>query len=490
MFRKLIKWIKKVGKLWLILFVAVVMIMGTVGFYQAGENLVDSIFMAMVLFTLNYADHPANILINIARYLAAATTVSAAVLVIHEIFLHFADDMRALKKGSTLVLGEEESISSLMDELGGLGISYKGKYVNASRFILFGNDEENLGFYSRYEKRLSDKEVYIKTDSLPGLLPGEGGVRFFCGEELAAQDFWRRYSLMEQAFAKAPSPEQIRMDIVLIGFGRLGEEVLHYATQANLFHPAQKITYHVFGDTDKFARTHTKLQELGIRVYDRAWYEEAELLKNADRILVLEQEDQASLINELFAVSPDYKLYVFSSIDLDPAFLLQHRCGTIPKENLVLYPWKVNAYTLQNIVAADLLKKAKRANFDYELHANKDLADTAENMEKAWKSLNTFTRYSNLDLVYFNEIIRNLRSFYKDMPKEEFARILANLQHTRWMNYHFFNNWSYAKEPNPGHPEKKKNALKRLHADLVPFEELSEREIQKDIVAAGDLLDE
>ncbi|MCR4588219.1 MAG: hypothetical protein K5682_07425 [Lachnospiraceae bacterium] len=488
MFRKLIKWIKDFGKRWLILFVVVVLIMGTAGFYQAGENLVDSLFLALVLFTLNYADHPANLLINISRYLAAATTVSAALVVIHEIFLHFADDMRARKKGSTLVLGPEEEVAPILDELGSLGITYKEKFVNAKRFILFGSDEENLGFYSRYEKRLADKEVYIKTDSLPGLLPGEGGLRFFCTEELAAQDFWRSYPLMEEAFEKAPSPDRISMDIVLLGFGRLGEEVLHYALQANLFHPAQKITYHVFGDSGKFARTHTQLKELRICVHENAWYEEADLLKHADRILVLDQEEQASLINELFSVSPDYKLYVFSAIDLDPSFLLQHRCGTIAEENLVMYPWKVKANTLGNIVAADLLKKAKRANFDYELQADPKLEDTEENMEKAWRGLNTFTRYSNLDLVYFNEIIRNLREHYKDMPREDFARLLAELQHMRWNNYHYFNNWSYDPEPNPGEPNRKKNAARRLHADLVPFDQLDESEIKKDIVAAGDLL--
>ncbi len=488
MFNSLVKWIRGFGRKWLIVFIVVVLFMGTLGFYRSGEDLVDSFFLAMVLFTLNYADHPANLLINISRYLAAATTVSAAIMIIHEIFLHMADDMRARKKGSTLVLGGEEDTLPLLEELGPLGISYKGKFVNAHRFILFGSQEENLSFYSHYEKKLKDKEVYLKCDALPGLLPGEGGLRFFCSEELAAQDFWQKCPLLPEAFAKAGKPEEIRMDIVLIGFGKLGEEVLHYATQANLFSPSQQIRYHVFGESGKFAQTHIHLEELGIRVYEDSWYDHLDLMAQADRILVLEQKDQAELINALFAVSPDYRLYVFSSIEMEPSFLLQHRCGTISPDRLTLYSWKMSANTLANIFAAELLTKAKRANFEYELHADPSLQDTPENMEACWKKLNTFTRYSNLDLVYFNQGIRSLRSYYKGVSDEAFVRILAELQHIRWCNYHYFNNWSYAKTPDPDQPEKKKNAAKRLHADLISFDMLEESEIEKDIVAAGDLL--
>ena len=53
---------------------------------------------------------------------------------------------------------------------------------------------------------------------------------------------------------------------------------------------------------------------------------------------------------------------------------------------------------------------------------------------------------------------------------------LAELEHIRWSRYHYLNNWRY------GMPEdgSRKDKGRRIHADLLPYRELSDNEKEKD----------
>ena len=62
-----------------------------------------------------------------------------------------------------------------------------------------------------------------------------------------------------------------------------------------------------------------------------------------------------------------------------------------------------------------------------------------------------------------------------DTMSAQWFETLANLEHIRWCRYHYINNWQY------GQPENgRKNKAKRIHADLVPYESLTEAEKDKD----------
>lgn len=47
------------------------------------------------------------------------------------------------------------------------------------------------------------------------------------------------------------------MQIVFLDFGKLGEELLTYALQDNIFSPDQQFEYHIFGDGTRFTAMHT-----------------------------------------------------------------------------------------------------------------------------------------------------------------------------------------------------------------------------------------
>lgn len=91
-----------------------------------------------------------------------------------------------------------------------------------------------------------------------------------------------------------------------------------------------------------------------------------------------------------------------------------------------------------------------------------------------WERLDSFKRYSNVSSSDYLFTLERL------MEKGVAVETLAELEHIRWCRYHYLNNWKYGKE---------RDDIKRLHPDLVPFCELGEAEIKKDIEAIKSKLD-
>ena len=59
---------------------------------------------------------------------------------------------------------------------------------------------------------------------------------------------------------------------------------------------------------------------------------------------------------------------------------------------------------------------------------------------------------------------------------QDYLEYLAQLEHIRWCRYHYLNNWQQGMPKNGKHKDKKR----RIHKDLVPYEELSEADREKD----------
>lgn len=77
------------------------------------------------------------------------------------------------------------------------------------------------------------------------------------------------------------------MRIVFVGFGLLGERLLTYALQDNIFAPDQRIEYHIFGDGIRFSAVHSSLSAIGDLVifHEDPWYKNLDLLETAHNLL-------------------------------------------------------------------------------------------------------------------------------------------------------------------------------------------------------------
>ncbi len=85
-----------------------------------------------------------------------------------------------------------------------------------------------------------------------------------------------------------------------------------------------------------------------------------------------------------------------------------------------------------------------------------------------WEKLSAFIRYSNISSADFLFVIKRL------VEKKVPFKTITELEHIRRCRYYYINNRTYGEKCDDN---------KRIHNCLIPFSELSEAEIDKDIEA-------
>lgn len=436
------------------------LLLGVTGFLLAGSSLPDALFSGICMYTMGYQDTPPNLWIEVGRWTAPLATASGIFMTVSALRERFWAYLRYRRGHSVAVYGPAAEKEALLHRLGSRGIDGGNRFVRAQRYILLGDD--GFDFYFQNQEALARREVYLRCGSVPAQSVSAPGLRLFCEEETAARLFWKRQNLYQQSAAHGH-----RLDIVLIGFGKLGEELLVYGLQDNIFSPDQRITYHVFGADRSFAATHTQLEHIGdpVLFHDTAWYEWLHLLENADMILVLEQNDQMALLKNLLLSTSGPRFHVFAAARAGVHLLEE-------QDRLVIIPWRQEALSPEHILSDTLFRRAKRIHLRY-AHLYGGVPEDERNLEEQWKLLDGFTRYSNVSAADYHEMRLMMleamgASRDQALASPELLELLANLEHIRWCRYHYLNNWRQ------GVPENgtRRDVRLKIHADLVPYQEL------------------
>lgn len=446
------------------------LICGTAGFLLKGGALLDSVFSCVQMYVLNYSDTPPNILVEIARWTAPLVSAYSVLLAASALRKKLWDRIRSRRMDSVAVYGPEEYAAPVLAALGSSGISGGDVPAGTKRHILLWDEDENIRFWERNSKALAGSEVFIKSSSLPGQTAAGENVRIFCPEETAARLYWQRNCLYE-----ASRTRDHRMKIVMIGAGRLAEEMISCALQINIFSPDQRIEYHIFGGDPSYLKIRHELGGLRDPVvfHEEQWMDCLPLLKEAERIIVLQQEGQTGLLSDLLLALAEKTVDVFSAGTAGAEILGEN-------ERIRSFPWKDLSFEPRNILSEVQYRRAKALNLRY-AHLYSGSAETEEALDAEWRKLDTFTRYSNISSADYHEIrLAMLRSM--GMPEDpdripgDVMELLSELEHMRWCRYHLLNNWTQ------GTPEngKSKDSVKRIHVDLMPYDRLSEGEKQKD----------
>lgn len=259
-----------------------------------------------------------------------------------------------------------------------------------------------------------------------------------------------------------------KLDIVFIGFDKLGEELLLHGLQNNIFSPDQEISYHIFGDGERFRAIHTELDSVSdpIIFYEEPWYLNHSLIETADMVIVLTPEKQASVLQELLFSTIRSQIHVFAAN-------VSHVTILSETERLQIFDWKKESLKLEYIMNDTLFYRAKRINLRY-AHLYANIPENDEFMESEWKKLDTFTRYSNISSADYHEV--RLKMLNKNIVTEDELELYAELEHIRWCRYHYLNNWKYGIPKNG----KNKDKLLRIHKDLVSYQSLTDGEKEKD----------
>lgn len=448
-------------------------ILGTIGFCLIeGEPLNDALFFSIGFYTLNNLDNATNLFIELARWTAPLVTVSGIIMTVAALKSRCRNLLTYLRGGSIAVYGSEEETEYVLEQLGrhGIRIESEERFPLAERYILMRRESENFLYYQRFYRKLCEKPVYLRCDSMNGRVTG-AHLNLFFEEETAARVFWKRQDLYKEVKEKG-----FRFTIVFLRFSLLEQQLLLWGLQNNIFHPEQEIRYHIFGEREeleKFRRIYHELSQIEDPVifHEKPWYEEMELLCEADRLIV---SDSSGLLGDILFAVPQKCIDVLA---VNPEEVLHYEA----QERLRVFFWSREAEMVSNILEEKTLTRAKAINLRYaSLYSGTE--ETKANLNAEWGKLNTFTKYSNISSADYHEVqLKMIEEWKKENNREEpdegYLMELAELEHIRWNRYHYLNNWRYAVPENG----KNKDMSKRIHKDLVPFSHLTEAEKEKDI---------
>lgn len=445
------------------LFIPIPAIIGMIGFYIEGGRFWNSAYSCLTMYLVDYGDPTDNTWIQLARWLAPIATAGSLSLVFTSIGKFVKRVYARCSKKSVAVFGNEDERAELLRELGANGIPMEGAAVRAGCYILVGSEEENLEFYEQNTVALQGKDVYLKCRSLPEQMSCDPHLHLFSPEETAARIFWK-----ENCPYKISLSTNHRFKIAIFGFGGLCEELIVQGIQYNIFSPDQIIEYHIFGEDNGFTDTHPQLSEITdpIIFHSNPWYKSKDLIHECQMLIVVQQEEQLDLLQRLAKLFPQTVIHVFSA-QASGIAMLEKNTG------IVGFDWEAKSMLLESIRGANMHYLAKKLNLRY-AHLYSGVSEDKKNMDSEWSKLDTFTRYSNISSANYHDVCMRILDG-KELTEERLA-FFGELEHIRWCRYHYLSNWKYG-IPQSGKAKDHKN---RIHSLLVPYDQLSEEEKEKD----------
>lgn len=447
-------------------------ILGVYGLHIIGnETLLDALFNSLLMYVFCYGGTPENWATEIARWMAPMMTASGVLVIVHTLRDRIHHYILYKKGNSIAVYGPDEEKFPLLSHIGKLGINGHQELIPATKYILLDDEQTNFAFYHANKGKFKDSTFYLKCPSLPAGAVCDQNLRVFCPEETSARLFWK-----ENCIYSLSKSQNHKLNIVLLGFDKLGENLITFGLQNNIFSADQKITYHIFGNGEKFKATHTELDSISddIIFYEKPWYDYLSMIESASMVIILKQDNQMELLHEMLFATKRETIHVFAANSLATSLLHE-------KERLIIFDWKEKAQCLDHILSDTLFHRAKKINLRY-AHLYNGVVENDEARDEQWKALDTFTRYSNVSSADYHEVrLKILEAEGKNIPDPsqfptDLLEYFAELEHIRWCRYHYLNNWKYG-IPVDG---KSKDNAHRIHKDLIPYQDLTEDEKEKD----------
>lgn len=472
---------KRTKILYIILF-CLPFILGFIGNYKSGNALLDSLYGALCIYVMELQIQPENVLSELARWTAPLMTASGVFMAFQQIRRILSNRIKGKNPNSVAIYGDSPYIDTLIDKLGKLGIQgglddlsdgidKAGRYV-----ILFRKDQEGLAFYEKYKEDFYHGQVYLNLETITPQSLQDPNLTIFNLKENTARMYWDNFSLAED-FADG----NLNLKIGIIGFDTLGQNILTYGLLNNIYSPEQHIEYHIWGNYSDYENIHTELHQLApdqVIFHSGSWSSDIGIINELDRLILCDDsEENLMTLSTLLTYSTCRNIHVND-------YLNQVIHSLFAKEGIQLFGSADEIVDVEQIFKETMLEDAKAFNHYYAMKYQ-DCPDTPEAKEEAFRSLDSFTRYSNIASADYQKVREKMIEILRQ-PEESTTDavirnkdLLAELEHIRWCRYHYLNNWHF------GTPEngKAKDAAHKIHTDLIPFEQLDEDDKSKDLAA-------
>ena len=251
-------------------------------------------------------------------------------------------------------------------------------------------------------------------------------------------------------------------------FTNIAQRILDYAILNNIYSLDQKITYHIWGNSELYASVHSDLNLMNndnIVFHSDNWHNDIELISNMDRIIFPTTPETGTLV----MLSDKCNKSEIHCYNLDKNIV-----NIVKNPRILSFGQNTEVFTKENILLSDIYYYAKRLNFKYAcLYGQAKESDISNTMEYEWQKLDDFTKQSNISAANYHLVRQVIIRSVKCTDME-----LAEMEHIRWCRFHFLNHWKEGKTINV-----KKDSINKIHPCLVPFEKLNESDKQKDIEA-------
>lgn len=486
-------------KQFLILTPIIIALLGFCGFYIGEKHgIYQSVTETLNLLILELDPTPYNVAVEAARWLAViffgGLVFSAVAFFSDELMIA----IRARSSEAVGIHGDSPYADILDSSLGRRGIASDSRSAfNAPRQVLmFKHDIDALEFYEKNKERFSNtKETVICLSETDSSSEEREGLHVINIPEIKAISYWSHHYLTEST------------KVAIVGDGLLAEKILYWGLLVNIYDLNNDIKYMLIGNHSDFKQMHEGLSEdmsaYGgdeIEFPEGTMFDNLDALKTADLVILCDNDDiNLKNVSALKQMALNTKIHVLN--EGAGAGLLDNNSV----ENISC----IDDNNIEEVVLMDGVHTAgKKCHATYDvLVGNAGVSDhsaasvdsyvKSDSFANAWKCLDSFSRLSNYALaihdvqkmlllgkcgIELNGMsVEDNENAYDNLPQDT-RRKLEEIEHIRWSRFHFLNFWKAPtkEQIDSGDVKLPKDKIRRLHTDLIPFDELSEEDQNKD----------
>ena len=472
-------------------------ILAVIGFSKAlGDTLFNAMYRAMRLYLIELDVESYNEmipLIEIARWTAPMMSVAAIINMLNSIFGTLRNWVRIRKGNAIAIHGDSDYVQHMADQLGPRAVI--GKNAMAMRaekhILLFREDQAMLTYLSANRNKLfhGDSHVYLCTEHIVRGNYQNHRLVLCNFPEICARMYWAEYPIQLRRHER---------NIVIIGFGNYGQQMLSQALMTNVYTSDVQITYHVFGDSAEYLGQHPQIQQIAtineqkdgndaIFFHDEPWYACQQVLTEADRVILVEDEEEKNILtlNAIgkYFVTKDLYIKVTNSAVLEDLWGGAKPFGTA--DSLCTEKTIIDAETMTDAIRIHA-KYYRENQCKHRESCNSKICWRCNDVLNDWGKQSLFTIYSNVaqadhmpiklqillgdDYRSDPQAGEKAKAAYLALSQEERLKLME-VEHVRWARYHYMHNWQYA--PVRDNEQKK-------HPLLVPFAQLDSNHPLKD----------
>lgn len=308
-----------------------------------------------------------------------------------------------------------------------------------------------------------DADVYAATAS--GQEKMSGNIHFFHTYDCCARSYWREHPLLRN-----------EDNIVIIGFGNYGQAILERAILTNINDTDFDVTYHIFGDAERFCQIHSNLHlAFGINerrkgfdsifFHSEPWTAAHEVINSADRVIICEDEVQDGWDN-MWQLRRYYNFR--GKIDL--------RTNRVAP-GVSYFGTDEEIYTYDQIVRTKLNDAARAMNDLYRKSVDEsldwdELSDQLKQSKIAvadhlYMKIRILLRERNMPVLDRENCHAAYKAFCSAKKDPAALDRLRRIEHARWVRFYVYYNWNYGE---------KRNDRCRENPMIQVYEQLNERQ--------------